>query len=232
MRIWIPLFFVLGFFVLHVGVCLWEKLKVWPYSPPLPIDPATDPHRSASNQNFVDRAMAASSQRGFRMVGLSHDTKGPSYKLSYLFKLSADERTLMYIGYGKMFSIELKAVWLVSHVGDNRLCITTDSASGAPFDVSRSLRYKVFQNISFDPLYDNHQRWMQSKKLVPFDSDDPISQYKEILQARAARLAQKGLLRWADPEKESWRYSLPGAFLFALIGTWAQQFRGLCRDGL
>src|SRR5688500_8362295 len=81
---------VIAFFVLVVGLALWEKRLIVTYAIP-------EPGQELPPNDYARQANTTASQLSFQHHGTFHDAKGSLYKARYDFWLSPDSLTILVV---------------------------------------------------------------------------------------------------------------------------------------
>lgn len=215
MEIWvlalgIP-FLIIG---LPVVAGLIESRLVWPYAKPEPECHVDDV------VGYAKRAIGQATESGFEFLGWSRDLKGPMFKnLSYAILVSSDRKTIAIVGIGVLMNQRVGATWLTSIHGDRlRFVTSTDNPEGVEPDVSGVGTWSLDFGASFHELLQKHQSLLRAfnGNVYALKDSDAFTDTVKIRQERYDWLERRGIVRFVNPERTRWKYTLRGSLAVAL----------------
>lgn len=229
---------------LTIPIGLLEKRLVWPYIPleeeaAVPrrtdFDPTNPYAAGAAGSDLADLPLsryAATAREfalsmGFVHVGGFRDGKGRIYKVRYDFYLSPERDVLALVGGGAIATIPLIGTWLFTRLTDGRCLRTVDAPPASEMDIAGMADEALIPGVDFAELVARHRGRLAASfaRGANYDERDPLADHRDFNIRRTNRLEQLGLIRFLDPERKRWRYSLRGAVRWAARA----HFRGLRR---
>src|SRR5262249_1463122 len=159
------------------------------------------------------------------------DGKGSLYKIRYDFWASPSGDVLACVGNGTVASMPVSATWLYSKLSDGSCLSTTDNQAAMESDLSGMTRTALHTNPDCDALLAPPRRRFADAHLpvVPFAQQDPFRDFMAFRTDRVDRLADRGQARFLDDKKDTWRYTLKGAFAVS-VGTYVEQLFAMFRN--
>ncbi len=222
--LWIPLALVFGLigfsFLAVVAACLWERRPVQPYYVPAPGD-------EYGPTPYAERANSDARNLGYRHGGLCHDGKGKLYRVRYDFWLAPDDSTLAVVGSGTVAHIPVNGVRLCSRLVDGRVLCTTSEIGEQ--DISGAEEQQTWPGLPLKALVEKHERRL-TDAVEPFPADAPLAGLFDIRRRKADALVARGYAYYLDDERKVWRYTLKGAVVFCVVGTWVRPIRRFLRS--
>jgi len=190
-----------------------------PYSPP----GSDDPLPATEYTEFTNRNALRS---GFTPLGSFYHAKTKLYRVRYNAWLSPDRVVLAWVGGGTVASILLNATWLFTRLRDGRCLLTIDDPKAGDSDLSGLTDQAVVRNADFEELLAKHRQRVESatEPAEPYSNNDPIGDHRAFLAFRTERLEERGLVRFLDAERTSWKYGVVGAIMVA-VRTTLRQYR-------
>lgn len=200
-----------------------EKRLVWPYVPEKDAPPASLPVMNT----YATVAASAATEAGFSWLGTFADGKGKLYHLRYDFFLSPTRDVLAIVGTGTMASVPMQTTWLSTLLADGKCLVTVDHQNGVETDLAGIAESALAEGLGFFALVNAHRARvaLASGSVQPFSEADPLGNLKSYRQNRTERLCALGYASFLSADKNSWRYSIKGAFVLAF----RQYFTGLRR---
>jgi hypothetical protein len=218
-------FIAIGGFFLFIFLALflvgaWEKQRVRDFvSMPSESLPAPSRYFQAMNDN----APALGYQ--FDQIVGQNRTGSSTYRCCLAFWLSADQKSLLSIGGGKLARLDYKRTTLLSRLANNRILVTTDELGTEDLSGTRDL--ELLMNAHLPELHALHQQRLlnSSAAAIPFSTTNLSGQFEELNQIRVDALVQRGFAKFITPDQNTFRYTLKGAWVNATSGY----LRGLKR---
>jgi hypothetical protein len=222
-------------FVLPVVlVCLWEKRLVWPYVPAgepdsLPADHPSDSDNPYASPQMVEgpgtlaatdyalRAKRDALALGFESLGVFRDGKGPMYRIRYDFVLSPEGDVLAEIGGGMIGVFRFRGTFLYTQLADGRCLVTVDRQMASDVDLAGLIDEALVRWARFGRLLDRHRRRVAAAPVaaVPYSKEDPLGDLKAFCIRWTGRLEEFGFVRFLEPTRTAWRYTLKGALIWS-----------------
>ncbi|QDU05186.1 hypothetical protein V6x_49220 [Gimesia chilikensis] len=213
-----------GFFIMIVGVCLWEKQSIQPFYFP-------DPGQEYPPVQAATKANSEAFRLGFDHGCLCHFGKAQMYKVRFDFWTTPDCSTIATVSGGTILNIPNKAIWFFTKSTDGRVLATTNEIGSQ--DISGVLEQSTWSNYEFEALYQKHQARLEEIAIEPFEADNPVAGYFQIRKKQAEQLVKHSDAYYLDEEELVWRYNLKGALKYYFISQWVRPLkRGLRSLGL
>jgi hypothetical protein len=214
----IAAFFILVFTsLLTVGLLEKQRIRDFVPVPPESLPPAS-PYFKAMN----DAARQLGYQPG-EVVGQARNSR--AYRCCLAFWLSADQKSLLCIGGGKLAVVDYKRTLVLSKLENGRILVTTDECGMEDFSGTRDL--ELLLNAHLPELHALHQRRLlaASSPAAAFAPTNLLGQYEALNEIRVRALIDRGLARFVDAQCDAYRFTVKGALLNATTGY----IRGLKR---
>lgn len=202
------------FFVSILLVARLEKYYIHQYEP---VDLGTLPPPSRYFQAMNDAARTMD----LRHCGDFVQSRGGSmYKCCLSLWLSADERTLLLVGGGKLARIDHKRTFFLSVIDSEKEIISVDDFG--LYDLSGIREINVVFNADLAELNTRHQQRLASETKSPrsFSPTSCLQQYEDLERTRIEKLISLGLAEFLDLRQSVWRYNFKGAWASAWHGYW------------
>lgn len=212
---WFPLLliaFVAFCFFSVLTVCCLETHAIRQFQPGAP-EEAGPPSRYFTVMNQTAEVLE------FRHCGNFVQQRGSSlYRCCLSLWLSPDQNTLVVIGGGKLAKMDYKRTFFLSLFDDGKELVTVDAFGLA--DLSRTRDIDVVVNADLFELKSRHDqrvgRYPLPLKL--FSPTQCLEQYEDLGRIRAETLVARGLARFRDRSESTWRYTIKGAWAYAVHG--------------
>ena len=195
-----------------------EKRKSWPYSDRYEFEPF---ELSKFHRRFMEEAKTAALEYGFTYLERGFDNKGKSYRVVYDFLISQDGYTLALLGAGKVLSFGVQGVWLFSYTADGHTFETITSQAADEYDSSGMSEHNLILTNDFKKAFRSHINKMNShdRRFEAF-SESPLDDLRMLCLKRLEVMEAKGLVRFLDPGRDRWKYTLKGGLIFAFCGVY------------
>ena len=216
-----------------VLVALWEKRLVWPYVPAgardcVPADRPSDSDNPYASPHVVEeqgtlaatdyalRAKRDALALGFQSLGVFRDGKGPMYRIRYDLLLSAEGDVLAEIGAGMISVFRHRGTCLHTQLADGRCLVTIDRQVASEIDLAGLADESLVRWARFGRLLDRHRRRVAAAPVpaVPYSKEDPLGDLKAFCVRRIGRLEELGFIKFLEPTRTMWRYTLKGAIIW------------------
>lgn len=197
-------------FVVSVAAYWREGRAVWTY---------TDAdEKTPAPTEYLAEARNAADRLGFRPVVTFRNVRDPLIKVRYEFRVSADLRILMIAGAGTMALMPVECVWVYSRLEDGTLLLTLNNQLGYEYDLSGLADVAVYPKIGVADLVARHSKRLSEakRKALSYSERSIVSEHREALRQRVARLAEMGYAAPKDEAWQRWRYTIPGAIQIAV----------------
>jgi hypothetical protein len=219
--------------LLTIVVGLWEKRMVWPYVPledpvvlttPAKFDPANPYAVSGGGAQQImqpteqaAKANVAAQSLGFRYLGAYRHGGGAVYKVRYDFWVSGEHEVLVIVGGGTMASIPLDNTWLFTQLAEGPMLVTITAHNAGEYDLSGLTSEVLVRKAGLAQAIHAHlgRMKLQSSPALNY-SDAPLSDHFQFRKSWSEQLERKGLVRFVDPARNVWKYTLWGAVRFAV----------------
>ena len=204
---------------LLIGVCLWEKYMVWPYATPdqsnsLPAD--ARPSRPIPLSGYANLANGVARSLGFKSFGVFNDARRGIYQTCFFFWLSPARDVLAVIGNGTIAKIPLQSTVLYSLLNDGTCLVSIDNPQASQTDLT-GLSFEA-QNLgaSFNRMVEWHRERVSEARtpVQPFSERNPLADLRAFRTMRTDLLESLGLARYLDLSRNSYRYTVRGAFAY------------------
>ncbi len=209
-----------------------EKRMTWPFQP-LDNPPAPEPVRSGLEANPYlapatagtgsydpstddrSRANREAAALGYLPLARLRHGKGGTYRVSYDFWISEGREILALVGGGSMRSIPTRSTRLYTRLADGRFLVTSDGTLGSEPDLAKITIHGLFLGVPFRGLVEIHRARLRDagQPADPFSHSDSMGEFRAFHRSRSDRLAELGLARYLDPDREWWRHTTRGALL-------------------
>jgi hypothetical protein len=204
--------------LLQIAVFMWEKRLTWPYGAIQSAPPHGDP------SGYGQRMQLAALQCGFMMLGWTPDNKGEKYQMNYGFMVSPDGQSLLIIGMGNIFGIELRGVTIHSPSDDGlQSRYTADNQAAIESDVLRQWMSQLVFNRDFAGIWQAHQNWMATARFSrhTFNPSCAMAEFRRIREQRFDEMIRRNYIAYTDASQTFWRYTFTGALkvVFLNYGT-------------
>jgi len=195
---------------------LWEKQRVRPFAPAESGGVLAEPTPYLLAQ---ERSAEAS---GLTRCGSFGDTRGGLYRLRVSLWVDDDARTLAVIGGGTIARTPFRRTMLLSRLDDGRVLYTVDEFEGK--DLSGLYDAKVLMNADLVELWSAHQQRLAGSGTAArrLDPRNALAELDAVESERLRLLLDRGLARWVDISRGTWRFSVKGAFLMGTLGFLGQ----------
>ncbi len=200
-----------------------EKRKSWPYSDRYEFEPF---ELSKFHQRFMAERKTEALEYGFTCLERGYDNKGKSYRVVYDFLISRDGYTLALLGAGQVFRFGVQGVWFFSYTADGHTFETITSQAADEYDSSGMSEHNLILTNDFKKAFRSHINKMNGHgwRFESF-TESPLNDLRMLLIRRLEVMEAKGLIRFLDADRDRWKYTLKGGFLFAFCGV----YRGMLK---
>jgi hypothetical protein len=236
---------IVGLPMLPTFLCgLWEKRMIWPYAPidepaeivytaiPVENNPYVSPQAVKEyltpqpilySMNAIEQAQSC----GFELKNVFRDAKGSLYRVRYNFMRSPEGKILALIGHGTVARIPIRGIHLMTFLADMRCLVTLNNSASSLWDMTGTIDECCIPNSDFEKLLDIHEKRVAASPVSPVQlpETDPVSELHAFRIRWVDLMERMGLVRFLDPQRKKWRYSIKGAFIFSIRA----QFIGLRR---
>lgn len=212
---YIALAIIFAFLLLQVGVALWERRAIWPYTELQ--DYPRIPDKSPYPTNRIHQACAL----GFHFLGWAGDRRGTRYLLNYAFLVAPEREAIVTICVGNIIGMRVESTIIHTPAVDGQhLYYTADHQVGIEIDHSGQWKSQLAANTGFQEQWAKHRSWLAAQNVTPrtFTYGHELDEHRQIRHAHFQHLASLGLIKFIDSEKEWWRFSFKGALKNAFIG--------------
>jgi hypothetical protein len=212
---WVPIVvLVVGFLVVFVLVCLFEKQPCWSVVPIAQgVQWTPTPYHRAMDE------MAA--RCGFTTPEHGEHIKGGKYQVKSTAWYSADRHIVALVGSGRLTPMTVRKTLLLSITSAKSYVVTCDE--GVTRDITGINDRDVVMNADFYELLHHHQERLDTypMEIDAFETDSPLHAYQEFEYAATTSIVARGYGRFGDPAQTYWRCTLRGALaqVRALIGS-------------
>ncbi|MBK5257909.1 MAG: hypothetical protein JJE39_17935 [Vicinamibacteria bacterium] len=195
----------LAFLVFAVAAHWREGRIVWPYA-----DADT---QLPTPTSYMVQAARSAEQFSFRPVVTVRNARAPLFKVRYEFWTSGDREILLIAGAGTVAVMPVECSWLYSRLDDGTMIASMSDLKGMEYDLSGLVKSAVFPGASLEKLIDRHRDRLTAsgRKILRYSERGAVSEHRDALRRRVARLSDLGYAAPKDPAWERWSYTIPGA---------------------
>lgn len=223
-----------GLLVFNLGlgfaVCLWEKRMVWPYQsaeepprvgpiaafePTTPYAPSVALSSERSSRTST-RAWRNADDLGLVPLGTLTDRRGSLYDVRYETRATAERDVLAFLASGRMAGIPYLNIRLCSSLTDGRSVISISNKAGALIDLTGRTVEGLCNWADLDRLLAWHRSRLDRLGVVSPFGPKPLDEWRASRVEQADQLERDGLIRFLDPERNSYRYNARGALIYTI----------------
>jgi hypothetical protein len=234
-------------------LCILERRMVWPYQSTVepaeigdiytvsndnpyasPMAIVKIPHLNSYNKKAVEVAFEMAEANGFVLKEGFCDARGGLYHVRYNFFLSSERDILALVGYGKIAGIPLRGMHLMTFLTDNSCLSTIDNTVSSFWDFTGSINEFCLFNYDFQRLLSSHRKRLVASRIsaIQFSEDNPLSELKLFRRQWFDLLERKGCIRYLEPQRNLLRFTVKGALILSVRGTFRQLRRLVWGDSL
>lgn len=219
--------------------CLWELRYVWPYAPlegpseattNASFDPA-NPYAASGTASVLlaptekaAKANETAQSLGFRYLSAWRHAGSSLIEARYDVWISGEHEVLALVAGGKVATVPVECVCLYTQLAGGPMLVTITSRTAAEQDLSPMTSEMLLDRASFAQALHSHLERLRQQSLPAINySDDPIGDLYQFRVARCEDLWQRGYIRYLDPDRNTFKATLKGAFVFAF----RSHYRGL-----
>jgi len=193
-------------FLVFAVVAHWREGRVlWPYAN---ADAQLPPPAA-----YTIETVRQAAQLSFQPVAIFRSARAPLFKVRYEVQLSADREVLLIAGAGSVAVMSVACTWLFSRLDDGTMVVSMNDLNGLEYDLSGLAKAAAFPGASLAQLVDRHRErtGASGRKVLQYSERGSISEHRDALRRRVARLVDLGYAAPRDAAWERWNYTLPGA---------------------
>jgi hypothetical protein len=110
----------------------------------------------------------------------------------------------------------VRGTWLHTLLADGRCLVTVDRQVASDTDLAGLADEALVRWARFGRMLDRHRRRVAAAPVapVPYSKEDPLGDLKAFCIQRVGRMEELGFVKFLDPTRTAWRYTLKGALIW------------------